>query len=72
MGARIESTETGTAPLHIRPVTALRGIDYRMPMASAQVKSAVLLAGLAASGDLLNTGPTGTNVTDLVIAFRQP
>jgi 3-phosphoshikimate 1-carboxyvinyltransferase len=49
MGARIESTPEGTAPLTIRG-TRLSGIDYVSPVASAQVKSCILLAGLYASG----------------------
>jgi 3-phosphoshikimate 1-carboxyvinyltransferase len=49
MGATIESQE-GRPPLHIRGHSSLRAIDYQMPVASAQVKSAVLLAGLYASG----------------------
>ena len=48
MGADIELEANGCAPLHISPVAALRGIDYEMPVASAQVKSALLLAGLYA------------------------
>lgn len=46
---------------------ALHGFDAAECLARADAGSL-----LAASGDLLNTGPTGTNVTDLVIAFRQP
>jgi hydroxypyruvate reductase len=46
---------------------ALQGLDAAECLARADAGSL-----LAASGDLLNTGPTGTNVTDLVIAFRQP
>jgi 3-phosphoshikimate 1-carboxyvinyltransferase len=49
MGARILSRAEGRAPLVVRG-GALRGIDYPMPVASAQVKSALLLAGLRASG----------------------
>jgi 3-phosphoshikimate 1-carboxyvinyltransferase len=50
MGARIEGRDGGRlAPLSIRG-GALRGISYRTPIASAQVKSAVLLAGLFAEG----------------------
>ena len=46
MGAHIRSlNDNGCAPLHIRP-GALHGIHYQSPVASAQVKSAVLLAGL--------------------------
>ncbi|MBU2754269.1 3-phosphoshikimate 1-carboxyvinyltransferase [Acidithiobacillus sp. CV18-2] len=48
MGARIASKE-GKAPLQIEG-TRLHGIDYTLPMASAQVKSAILLAGLYAAG----------------------
>ena len=44
MGADIKS-ESGHAPLHVRPAP-LHGLAYRLPVASAQVKSAVLLAGL--------------------------
>lgn len=49
MGARIDLSESDTAPIHIVGAP-LRGIEYRLPVASAQVKSAVLLAGLAATG----------------------
>ncbi len=45
MGARIETTE-GHAPVVVEGSDALHGIDYELPVASAQVKSAVLLAGL--------------------------
>lgn len=48
MGANINAVD-GRAPLTIKPAT-LRGIKYDLPMASAQVKSAVLLAGLFARG----------------------
>jgi 3-phosphoshikimate 1-carboxyvinyltransferase len=48
MGASIRVSTGGVAPLHIEPVSRLNGIDYRMPIASAQVKSAILLAGLYA------------------------
>lgn len=47
MGAEVETTD-GHAPLRVTGSAALRGIDYRLPVASAQVKSAVLLAGLNA------------------------
>lgn len=49
MGARIESRE-GKPPLRITG-TALKAIDYKMPVASAQVKSCVLFAGLYADGE---------------------
>jgi 3-phosphoshikimate 1-carboxyvinyltransferase len=60
MGARIETTERGTAPLRIAANDQLQGIDYRLPMASAQVKSCVLLAGLYAEGETCVTEPAPT------------
>jgi 3-phosphoshikimate 1-carboxyvinyltransferase len=50
MGADITASEDGTAPLLIRGGDGLRAIDYVSPVASAQIKSCVLLAGLFASG----------------------
>jgi 3-phosphoshikimate 1-carboxyvinyltransferase len=50
MGAQIDTAEGGTPPLRIRGNPGLRGIDYESPVASAQVKSCLLLAGLYASG----------------------
>jgi 3-phosphoshikimate 1-carboxyvinyltransferase len=49
MGARVE-TEDGHAPVVVDGSDALRGIEYRLPVASAQVKSAILLAALNADG----------------------
>jgi 3-phosphoshikimate 1-carboxyvinyltransferase len=60
MGARIHSTEAGTAPLRIEPSGGLVGIDYTCPVASAQIKSCVLLAGLYASGETTVTEPAAT------------
>lgn len=60
MGARIDTTETGTPPLRIHGGSALKGIDYPMPMASAQVKSCLLLAGLYAGGRTCVTEPAPT------------
>jgi len=51
MGGLIESESGGLPPLRIRGGRVLRGIDYSLPVASAQVKSAVLLAGLYAHGE---------------------
>jgi len=49
MGAELETTEDGTLPMIIRGKgQTLKAIDYTLPMASAQVKSCVLLAGLFA------------------------
>jgi len=59
MGAGI-ATENGHAPLAIAGSRSLHGIDYALPVASAQVKSAVLLAGLYASGKTSVTEPAIT------------
>ena len=60
MGAAIESQEDGTPPLKIQGGQALKGIHYDMPMASAQVKSCILLAGLYAEGAVSVTEPAPT------------
>ena len=59
MRARIETTN-GLPPLVIEGSDALRGIDYAPPMASAQVKSAILLAGLNAHGQTTVSEPIPT------------
>jgi 3-phosphoshikimate 1-carboxyvinyltransferase len=59
MGARIE-TVAGRPPVRIRGGAALQGIHYDMPVASAQVKSAVLLAGLYAQGETTVVEPAVT------------
>lgn len=58
MGARIRAREGKYAPLEIDGNPELEGIEYRTPMASAQVKSAVLLAGLFAKGRTTVEEPT--------------
>jgi 3-phosphoshikimate 1-carboxyvinyltransferase len=61
MGADIQTTEKGTAPLRITGKAGqLNGIDYVMPMASAQVKSCLLLAGMYANGVTRVTEPAPT------------
>ena len=57
MGARIETTPDGTAPLHIKGGHPLTGIDYPLPVASAQIKSCLMLAGLYAQGSTVITEP---------------
>ena len=59
MGARIETTD-GLPPLVVHGSDALRGIEYALPVASAQVKSAVLLAGLNAEGSTTVIEPVPT------------
>lgn len=56
MGADVR-THDGTPPIEIGGGRQLRGIEYPMPMASAQVKSAILLAGLYAEGATTVTAP---------------
>lgn len=51
MGARIDAEPGGLPPLRIHGSQRLSGIDYTLPVASAQVKSALLLAGLYAHGE---------------------
>ena len=60
MGARIETSPNGTPPLKIKGAGPLRGMRYTLPVASAQVKSALLLAGLYAEGDTCVTEPAPT------------
>ncbi len=60
MGAVIEATEKGTPPLRVKSGAKLRGITYTLPMASAQVKSSILLAGLYAEGQTCVTEPAPT------------
>ena len=68
IGAHIRSlNDNGCAPLHIRP-GALHGIHYQSPVASAQVKSAVLLAGLYADSPTSVTEPAlSRNHTELML-----
>jgi 3-phosphoshikimate 1-carboxyvinyltransferase len=72
MGATIESA-AGRAPLAIEPAP-LRGIDYRLPVASAQVKSAVLLAGLYAEGQtrVYQPGPARDHTERMLQAMGVP
>src|SRR5574344_106675 len=61
MGEQIQTTgERGTPPVSITGAQALKGIHYDLPMASAQVKSGILLAGLWAKGETSVTEPEPT------------
>jgi 3-phosphoshikimate 1-carboxyvinyltransferase len=74
MGARIDTTD-GRPPLAIRaPEGRLHGIDYAMPVASAQVKSALILAGLYADGTTRVTepAPTRDHTERMLTAFGVP
>ncbi|MGH1371033.1 MAG: bifunctional prephenate dehydrogenase/3-phosphoshikimate 1-carboxyvinyltransferase [Cellvibrionaceae bacterium] len=60
MGAEIDTAEGGLPPVKIKGGADLKAIEYDMPMASAQVKSCVLLAGLYADGETKVTEPAPT------------
>jgi len=67
MGARIEASSAQFAPLTIRG-NELHGIDYQSPVASAQVKTCVLFAGLLARGQTRFTEPVASrNHTELML-----
>jgi 3-phosphoshikimate 1-carboxyvinyltransferase len=72
MGAKIETTD-GRPPLHIKG-TRLTAIDYTLPVASAQVKSAILLAGLFAEGKTVvhEPGPTRDHTERMLAAQKVP
>ncbi len=75
MGARIATGPGGTPPLDIAPAGGpLAGIDYAMPMASAQVKSCLLLAGLYADEPVSVTepAPTRDHSERMLSAFGTP
>ena len=74
MGARIEAERDGLPPLRIRGGSALHGIDYDLPVASAQVKSAILLAGLYAHGEtrVREPHPTRDYTERMLRAFGWP
>ncbi len=60
MGADISGDDQGKPPLKINPVATINAIHYDLPVASAQVKSCVLLAGLFADGEVSVTEPAPT------------
>ena len=73
MGAGIETTQ-GCPPVRIAGNRSLRGIRYPMPVASAQVKSAILLAGLYATGETVVVEPAATrdHTERMLETFGQP
>jgi 3-phosphoshikimate 1-carboxyvinyltransferase len=75
MGADIKTTDKGTAPLHITGMAGrLKGIDYTLPMASAQVKSCLLLAGMYAQGktSITEPAPTRDHTERMLTGFNYP
>ena len=74
MGARISSDDDQSPPLHVRGGSALRGIEFESEIASAQVKSAVLLAGLYAEGETVvhEARPTRDYTERMLAEFGWP
>lgn len=74
MGARIDTGPGGVPPLRIHGGQSLSGIAYDLPVASAQVKSAVLLAGLGARGTttVREPHPTRDYTERMLAAFGYP
>jgi 3-phosphoshikimate 1-carboxyvinyltransferase len=74
MGASIQSTAGGRPPLSIHGGQRLRGIHYDLPMASAQVKSCVLLAGLYSEGrsSVTEPAPTRDHTERMLRGFGYP
>jgi 3-phosphoshikimate 1-carboxyvinyltransferase len=74
MGARIESEPGGLPPLRIRGGSRLRGVEIATLVASAQVKSALLLAGLYADGEtsVREAHPTRDYTERMLAAFGWP
>lgn len=71
MGALVETNAEGTPPLNIQGGKTLKGIEYKMPMASAQVKSCLLLAGLYATGKtcVIEPAPTRDHTERMLRGF---
>ncbi len=60
MGASITTADNGRPPLQVNASNALHGIEYTLPVASAQIKSSLLLAGLYAQGQTTIVEPAPT------------
>jgi len=68
MGGKCKTDANGCPPIRITPAENLTSIHYDLPMASAQVKSAILLAGLYADGETSVTEPAPTrNHTEMML-----
>jgi 3-phosphoshikimate 1-carboxyvinyltransferase len=70
MGARVDGRDDGRLPPLAVRGGALRGLDYELPVPSAQVKSAVLLAGLSAEGETVVRQPviTRAHTEEMLVA----
>jgi 3-phosphoshikimate 1-carboxyvinyltransferase len=73
MGAHVD-THDGLPPLHVHGGKTLHGIRYELPVASAQIKSALLLAGLYAKGstEIIEPHPTRDYTERMLAAFGWP
>jgi len=74
MGAVIETAAEGRPPITIRGHKTLKGLTYEMPVASAQVKSCLLLAGLYAQGvtTVIEPAPTRDHTERMLRGFGYP
>ena len=74
MGAVIETAAEGRPPITIRGNKTLKGLTYEMPVASAQVKSCLLLAGLYAQGvtTVIEPAPTRDHTERMLRGFGYP
>ena len=74
MGAKVDTAEGGRPPLKIHGGSQMKGIHYDMPMASAQVKSCLLLAGMYAEGEtsVIEPAPTRDHTERMLTAFGYP
>ena len=71
MGAEIDTAEGGMPPLKLKKGQPLKGIQYTLPMASAQVKSCLILAGLYAQGttEVIEPAPTRDHTERMLNGF---
>lgn len=74
MNATIDCTDKGTLPIHITGGCQLNGIEYELPVASAQLKSCLLLAGMYAEGDttIIENQATRDHTERMLSAFSHP
>lgn len=74
MGAKIDTAEGGMPPLKLKQGEPLKAIEYTLPMASAQVKSCVILAGLYAKGTttVIEPAPTRDHTERMLNGFGYP
>ena len=74
MGAEITTSEQGTLPIHIHGGRTLNGIEYTLPVASAQLKSCLILAGIYAGGKTVihEPEPTRDHTERMLLEFGYP